>query len=589
MQLSCTVLWRMMRAMSHQWRKPQPITLAYLPLVYHRGVRILVIAVVVLVLLATAALVAQLVRTVTTAAIPFDTDEANHAVDGWEVYHALAAGSPADLSRAVVRQGFYPPVHSFFVATAYAVAGPGLATSRLPTVVNFALSLALLAWLTVRLGRRQPDAAPTGAWWVVAAAACAVAFAITSPVYVSQAVLVMQEITGALLGLVLLLVVDQADHAVRKRWRWLVAAALVATTIALTKYSFGLFYLPGLILGLVTAHWPGRSDAGRWDPGIWRDVGIVLAVYGGILGLWLLVTDRTTLWLFFTDHPQYAPIFSRKNLLYLFRLWFNSYAPHAALAIIGTGLAILGAARRWPSVAVRVAVWSILAAVAVLTISPTDEPRHFLPVAPAVWLLAGLGLVEGWRWLEGSGRGRQGVASLVVLIALLSGSAIQPARRLGVSLQRQLEGRPALLALHDFALGQVDLNRPVLFIGDFNDQNTLLAIRWRAATRTGRSLWALDIDYFPFEHHEHSLNRTGRKAQIATVDPTFPRQHMNEIFARGYFAYVVEFKQTSDYAGPRASNPDDPLCPYLTVEQQVEDWIAIVYDLNTIVPDRCAG
>jgi 4-amino-4-deoxy-L-arabinose transferase-like glycosyltransferase len=551
------------------------------------GSRTVALALAGLTTLAALALLALLARAVTTSTIPFDTDEANHAVDGWEVYYALAQRAPGELYTAVTGQGFYPPVHSFFVAVAYAVMGPTLAASRLPTVVNFALSLLLLGWFTLWLARRGLIGHPVGHWWALAAASCAVAFAITSPVYIGAAVLVMQEITGALLGLVLLLLAHAAGQTPHGRswWLKLAAAALVATALCLTKYSFGLFFLPGLAAGLITATLPWRAERRAW----WSLL-LVLAIYGLVLGLWWLVTDRASLLLFFTDHPHYAPILSQANLLYLFRLWFAQYAVTPLLAGMSAGLAVVGAIWGWRWLAVRVAVWSILAAVVVLTISPTDEPRHFVPVAPALWGLAGLGLaVLLQRLWQQTGSELAPSAALIGLLLLLVIGSIQPARSLPTVLHRQFEGTPALLALHDFALQRVDLTRPVLLLGDFNDQNNLLAIRWRAATQSQRSLWALAVDYFPFENHEHSLNRTRRKPQIATVDPTFPRQHMNEVLARNHYAYLVELKQLDDYFGPRSANPADPLCPYPTVEEQVADWIVIVYDITAAERNRCAG
>ena len=74
-----------------------------------------------------------LIYTVATTTIPFDNDEANHAVDGWQVYWALVHLNPADLYRAIVSQSFYPPIHSVFVALSYVLGEPGIAASRMPT------------------------------------------------------------------------------------------------------------------------------------------------------------------------------------------------------------------------------------------------------------------------------------------------------------------------------------------------------------------------------------------------------------------------------------------------------------------------
>jgi hypothetical protein len=276
-------------------------------------------------------------------------------------------------------------------------------------------------------------------------------------------------------------------------------------------------------------------------------------------------------------------------LLYQVRLWFAGYSANWMIGLVALLLALAGALRHWDKLAVRIAVWSALAAFVVLTISTTDEPRHFLPVAPAIWLLAGLGLVELLRWLQerlhnvwvGS------ALSLLLVVGVLV-SAGGRAAALSSELVAQFEGTPALFELHQYALQHVELDHPVLFIGDFNDQNTLLAVRWLAATLTQRSLWALDIDYFPFENHEHSLIRTHRKAQIATVDPTFPRRYMNEVLDRRHFAFIVEIKAPGNYFGPRAANPEDPLCGYPTVEEHFEDWTVMVYDVRK-QPQPCAS
>jgi hypothetical protein len=347
--------------------------------------------------------------------------------------------------------------------------------------------------------------------------------------------------------------------------------------IFLTKYSFGLFFLPGLVAGLVTPTWPWQVKGDAW-----RGVGMVLIVYAVVLALWLANIHRPTLLLFFTDHPNYTPLLSVDNLLYLPRLWFARYSASAAIGLLTLLLALLGAICHWRRLAVRVAVWSLGAAFVILTLSTTDEPRHFLPVAPALWLFAGLGLVAVLRHVQTQSRSDLAVVAVLIgASVLLVLSAIKPARALRSTLRSEFEGISAYSAMHHFALQRVDLAQPILFSGDFSDQNGLLAIRWLAATITNQSLWALDIDYFPFENHEHSLIRTQRKPQIATVDPTFPRRYMNEVLARNHFAFIVEIKELSDYFGPRSNNPEDPLCGYPTQEATFDHWIVIVYAIKT--------
>ncbi len=449
----------------------------------------------------------------------------------------------------------------------------------------FALSLVLLAWLTYRISSRVVVDGSLRPWLPLIGAAFGVLFALTGRVYVSLAVLVMLEMTGAMVSLLLLLSVDAADLASqpRKRWAWLGVALLLAAALFFTKYSFGLFFIPGLLAGLLSGRRPWTLPTMRW-----REAAIVLLAISGLIGLWMLVTDRPTMLLFFTDHPDYATRLSAENLLYLPQVWFRDYAVTLIFGVVLLGLAIWGTVHQWRWLTVRVAAWSIAAGLIVLTISTTNEPRHMLPLAPGIWMLAGVGLVTALYSLQRRNSALTGAVSLVLLLLLMV-SAIGPLRSLRGQLAAEFEGDPTYSQVQDFALSHVDLTRPVLFIGDFTDQNGLLAMRWLAATSIGQPLDSIDVDYFPFENHEHSLIRTNRKPQVATVDPTFPRDYINEILDREYYSVVVEIKRLDNHFGPRSANPADPLCGYPTQEQIFGEWIVIVYDVEATKQPDCSG
>ncbi len=226
-----------------------------------------------------------LAATVAASTIAFDADEANHALDGWQVYHALSDLAPGALLRALTDQSHYPPVHSLFVTAGYLVGGPTLAASRLPTVFNLALTLAALAWLTYRLAARGSDLQSRTLWLPVAGSAFAVALAITSEVVVTNSILAMLEMTGALLGVLLLLAADKLNVTVRypRRLTWLLTTGLLAALLMFTKYSFGLFFVPGLVRGTADscttmAYRPARlgRSIGRRGPGV-RAVCVVVA------------------------------------------------------------------------------------------------------------------------------------------------------------------------------------------------------------------------------------------------------------------------------------------------------------------------
>jgi len=550
------------------------------------GLKVAVLSFGILVVLATITLLFVLLSTVMASTIPFDNDEANHALDGWTVYHALISMAPRDLLRAMAEQSFYPPVHSLFVAAGYLLAGPGLAASRLPTVVNFALTLGLLAWLTVQVSRWSSNDVTVSPWLVGAGATFAVACAITSEVYVLNAVLVMLEITGALFGLLLLLLAQGVDRArfPHERWKWIVSGALLATLIFLTKYSFGLFYLPAYLVALVAAPQLEGQRLAR------RNAMVVMAVYAAIIGSWLLVANRDAIWRFFVDHPAYAPFLSSENLLFLPRIWLERYSSTPALGVLTLLLAAIGAVRHWDQRVVRAAGGAVAAASLALTISTTNLARHFLPVAPAIWLLAGLGLIELLRGLRiRTGEDGSGIAMFASLAILLVIGSIVPASRLGAKLRAHFEGVPAYSAMQNFALQNVALEQPVLFVGEMNDQNGLLAVRWRAAVQARQAPRDLQIDYFPFHEYEYSLFRTARTPQKATRDTTFPRGHLRDVLTRNYYAHVVEFAQIDDLRNPSATPSTDPLCGYPAVQQQFADWVVIVYDTAAGSRTACVG
>jgi len=448
----------------------------------------------------------------------------------------------------------------------------------MPTVINFVLMALGLSWLTFRIARGGDGGSRSDPWIAAGGAIFAVALAITSHIVVVNAVLCMLEITGAMFAILLLVIAERVDRLPPGRPRWLGtgAAAFVVVLIFLSKYSFGLFYGPGLIAALVTVTWPWKSDHRARLQAIVAVGVYVVAVIG-----WILITHRQTMWMFFTDHRQYVPVLSTENLFYLPRLWLNGYSNNAVIGTIAITLALIGAIGQWKRLSVRVAVWSILAGIVTLTISTTNEPRHILVVMPAIWMLTGLGLADVLRRFQSlPGSGVKSVALLASLMALITGGAIKPASRLRADLVNEFEGTPIQAEMQKFALENVDLEQPVLFMGDLSDQNGLLAIRWRAALLTGESLWDLDIDYLPFENREHSIQRTHRKPQIVSIDPSFPREPLSAILDRAHYTHLVEMRRlngTSDFSPPDSSSP---LYDRVAAYRLFPSWVVVIYDLT---------
>ena len=80
--------------------------------------------------------------------IPFDTDEADHANSGLELYVAAYQKDVDSIWQAIVRQTFYPPVHSLFIALSYSLFGPSLFASRIPSVFFFLIYLIVVFVVT---------------------------------------------------------------------------------------------------------------------------------------------------------------------------------------------------------------------------------------------------------------------------------------------------------------------------------------------------------------------------------------------------------------------------------------------------------
>ncbi|MDY6937193.1 MAG: hypothetical protein SWY16_05950 [Cyanobacteriota bacterium] len=515
-----------------------------------------------------------LLYTVATTTIPFDNDEANHAVDGWQVYWALVHLNPSDLYRAIVNQSFYPPVHSIFVAISYLLAGPGIAASRMPSVVIAAVTVLGMAGLVWQISRSRS----VDPWLCVSGATLSATLAIFNLNFILSSTLCMLEMTGAMLGVLLVAIAYRIDRVGKRRSAWVAASAIVATTIFLTKYSFGLFFGCGLVAAFFGANFPGtlvRRQKLQFDRPIRRDIAIVLGIYAIVIGVWVFVTHRPTMWLFFSGHPSYAPFWSLENLLFYPKAWLMDYSSHAIVGVFALILAIVGATSYSKQLEVRVVTWSVVAAIGILTVSTTNSPRHLFVVVPTIWMLAGLGLTEVLRLLRYRGGERAIVRAIALLWGLLTIGAIEPAIGLHGELMANFEGLPVYTQMQDFGLENVDLDRPGLMLGWTSDQYRLLALRWRAAVLSGKSLDDLDFDYFPFDKRERSLHRTHRKPQMPSVDRDFPQEPLRAVLDRGYYAWAIVTR-------PLDEPPDDSLLVlqgYPHVIQVFEGWETIVYQL----------
>lgn len=167
--------------------------------------------------------------------IPFDSDEANHAVIGLRQYQDLASGRWMDFVRHSYRTGQFPFLHGWTLVPFYALFGTTLEAARMAGVFAFAAG----AFATGHLAYRLHDDVRAGA-------AAAVLFA-TSPYMAAQAGVCMLEVPGAAATAIALALFVEGFHrsdAQRRWWPGLVAVAVLATYFI--KLNFGLWVAPAI-------------------------------------------------------------------------------------------------------------------------------------------------------------------------------------------------------------------------------------------------------------------------------------------------------------------------------------------------------
>jgi hypothetical protein len=94
--------------------------------------------------------VTSLNHTIANINIPFDTDEADHANAGIELYAAIKSTSPIKVVNALQKAAFYPPIHPILVSISYITLSPSLYSSRVVSVFLLVSLIFILCKLTIK-------------------------------------------------------------------------------------------------------------------------------------------------------------------------------------------------------------------------------------------------------------------------------------------------------------------------------------------------------------------------------------------------------------------------------------------------------
>jgi hypothetical protein len=536
-------------------------------------------------LLGALALTVWLVWFVHGQRIPFDTDEADHALPALDLSLALRHGDAGGFGRAIAAQAFYPPVHSTLCAASLLLFGPTHFAARLPSVLFFFVTAVVVAWAAYRHVKAWGGDA---AWLALGSAAIAVVLAVTCPEAIDNAVLCMLEPLGTLWCALLLsrAVSEESGESARGV---LVLAALTIV-IALTKYSFGLPTIAAVGCAILLQPRPGdRSTAIR--RGLWFSVWVAAG-----LAVWLLITDAHSAWRFITGHESYSPMLGRANLLFDVKAWVRGYfvSPLVSLAVLP--LIATAAVSGWRRFSIRLAGLFLVFTEVMELLSTTNETRHSLFVLPAAWYLSAVGaarLIERMAPRVGA-RGSRGIAGpvalasfVVVVVGFWFGARLPG---LEYELRRALEGKPELAELQRDIVAHLDPVSPILGNG-FTDQFSLQGLRFVLAGAASVPSTALQLDAYPYsqENLQRELDRK-RHVDRPFLEPTFPRAPLSAVLERGYYRYAVQLQRISGASrGGETEVFRRTLDRFPETSYQAGEWRVAIWDLRERTPGATAN
>lgn len=462
--------------------------------------------------------------------VPFDADEAHHASRGLDVYQAVISGD--GVWRSIRTQSFYPPLHSFVVASSYLLsAGPGLTSSRICSLAPLIIGLVLLYATTARTTRRiaGPD---SGAESI--APLFAIVLAASSPLIFANSLLSMPESLGFCLSALLLDVVTRIESQGAPRLRSLLCLAAIAGALSLTKYAYGFFTVPALVAALVV--WKPESHRSLRAPTLF------LISFTAILSLWCLATNSESLWHYLFGHKERSLIFSAQKLIFCPSAFLSEGVLHPVIGALVVGLGAVACFRYHSMLSILVALFAALAPHVILGVSEEQGSRHIIPSLAFVWYLASIGLVSIGAHLS------QRLKSFVQLFAVifLSLYFLLSTPRLLAFTERMLETNNDYLAISDDMVRQLGCQHPILMLGR-GDGFSAQWVRWYVAVQCKLKLVDVVVDPYPFSPTAYNkARRTGAPIARAYLDPAFPQEPLADVLNTGYYRGLIAFSQRND-------------------------------------------
>lgn len=454
--------------------------------------------------------------------IPFDTDEADHANAAIELYQSIRSGLWNNIVYAFQRQAFYPPLHSIGTAFVYFIFSPSWFSSRLPSLLFFVITACLLTICTYRASRSLHK---NYLEQLFATSITTLGF-ITSNIIIVHSALSMLELCGVFtISLCLYYLTKHEEDILYSRSKAFIFAVL-CFLIFLAKYNFAIISIPGLFFAFLTP----RERPYFGSSAIYAGIAVILLCAG-----WIFASSPTSFVSFLTGHPSYVPLLSAENIFFELNSWLFEYSVHPIAAALFLVLAFIGA-KNYHLPSVRASIGIILNSFVILFLSTTNETRHFMVAAPAIFFLAGLGAVS---IIESSLARVAPLASGIIVTLLCLTLNTYSLNLIPRKIAKEMEGKPEYGRLQNFIVESIRPSGPTLFIGA-TDDFSIEGLQWIGAATWNLPYSKIEFDSFPFRADKDlTAQKRKRNRDYPFENLSYPKEPLEAVIRENHYKNIV--------------------------------------------------
>jgi len=316
---------------------------------------------------------------------PFRWDEAAHALRGLLIADDLRQGSWLGFLLDTYRQVYWPPLHSWLTGLAFLVAGPGMVAARTCSLVTYLLTVPLLYLAAQSMRKTGREVAGLSA----------VILFLTSPPLIDFASQCMLEAPGLLAVSLTILIYFEVARDEVPAWKH-VLLGLGITFAYFVKSNYGIILLLTVAVTLLSdAKFRPRALLTR------ANYYMVLPMLV-IFPLWFVYPKKLiTTWEAMVNVPWgVTEPYGMEGLLFYPRAFLHLSGSVWFCALFLLSLLIAFAFRRDRKV--KFLLILVILQMVIGELHQDKEERHIFPILPALFLLAGYAVAEGWARLQGT-------------------------------------------------------------------------------------------------------------------------------------------------------------------------------------------